>query len=488
MKNREPHLKKPVCAAVHKVAAGDTLYKIARRYGVDYGRLMALNGITNPYNVKIGTEICIPPAAGTGAGSNCASYYVIREGDTLYGIARNFGIGLESLMSANSDIDPYNMHVGMRICIPPQRPDLQNPNGQRPNRPNAPGGPQSGSSRPPQSGTPGGQRPVPSHPSRPGTNGGQQPGSSRPSRPGTSGNQQSGGMQIMPRTEVSAGTASSDTQSSAASASGSAQTQNVSAAPAAAAQTGTAQSSGAAAQASTGSAVMDALNTANRKDRDTKLFGAAFLSDSERTSPVSAAAATGTSSAQQKKTGKTDAEAASASASKKAAPGTVAVFAEMTAENTTAAADTSAPDLQEVPSETTNLDSMTVSEPKAADSMVRPFVSDTMPDGILYRVEQGETLTDILKKFGICFSALDYSNASVDLSDDLTGLTLNIPYGDRFCIAPNNQRYVIRRNDDLDKLSIRFNISTDDLLRINPMKKPEDFSDIGSRINVSNDI
>ena len=159
MKNREPHLKKPVCAAVHKVAAGDTLYKIARRYGVDYGRLMALNGITNPYNVKIGTEICIPPAAGTGAGSNCASYYVIREGDTLYGIARNFGIGLESLMSANSNIDPYNMHVGMRICIPPQRPDLQNPNGQRPNRPNAPGGPQSGSSRPPQSGTPGGQRP-----------------------------------------------------------------------------------------------------------------------------------------------------------------------------------------------------------------------------------------------------------------------------------------------------------------------------------------
>ena len=125
-------------------------------------------------------------------------------------------------MSANSNIDPYNMHVGTRICIPPQRPDLQNPNGQRPNRPNAPGGPQSGSSRPPQSGTPGGQRPVPSHPSRPGTNGGQQPGSSRPSRPGTSGNQQSGGMQIMPRTEVSAGTASSDTQSSAASASGSA--------------------------------------------------------------------------------------------------------------------------------------------------------------------------------------------------------------------------------------------------------------------------
>ena len=43
MKNREPNLKKPVCSAVHKVAAGETLYRIARRYGVDYGRLMAVS-------------------------------------------------------------------------------------------------------------------------------------------------------------------------------------------------------------------------------------------------------------------------------------------------------------------------------------------------------------------------------------------------------------------------------------------------------------
>ena len=34
MKTKEPYNKKSVCAYVHKVAAGDTLYKIARRYGV----------------------------------------------------------------------------------------------------------------------------------------------------------------------------------------------------------------------------------------------------------------------------------------------------------------------------------------------------------------------------------------------------------------------------------------------------------------------
>ena len=111
-----------------------------------------------------------------------------------------------------------------------------------------------------------------------------------------------------------------------------------------------------------------------------------------------------------------------------------------------------------------------------------------MPDGILYRVEQGETLTDILKKFGICFSALDYNNSSVDFNEDLTGLTLNIPYGDKFCFTPNNQLYIVRQDDSLDKLSVRFDISTDDLLRLNPMRRPEDFASVGSRVNVTDEV
>ncbi len=118
MKTKEP-FNKNNCAYVHKVAAGDTLYKIARRYGVDYGRLMALNGITNPYQLKTGMEICIPPTLAPG-GKNCAGFYIIGEGDTLYSISRRFGVSLDDLMAANSDIDPYNMHIGMKLCIPPK--------------------------------------------------------------------------------------------------------------------------------------------------------------------------------------------------------------------------------------------------------------------------------------------------------------------------------------------------------------------------------
>ena len=170
-----------------------------------------------------------------------------------------------------------------------------------------------------------------------------------------------------------------------------------------------------------------------------------------------------------------------------------AIYAEMTAESEIPAPSSAAPaaeisELQTMPSETTNIDTLSVPETKASDSRFRTFVSDTMPDGILYRVEQGETLTDILKKFGICFSALNYSNSSIDLSGDLSGLTLTIPYGDRFCTDPDNQNYIIRKNDTLDNLSARFHIPADQLLRINPMKKPEDFSNTGSRINISDDL
>ncbi len=55
----ESNSTKKACSYVHTVVEGDTLYGLARRYGVDYGRLMTLNGITNPYNLKVGTEICI---------------------------------------------------------------------------------------------------------------------------------------------------------------------------------------------------------------------------------------------------------------------------------------------------------------------------------------------------------------------------------------------------------------------------------------------
>lgn len=46
--------------------------------------------------------------------------HTIRAGDTLYMLARQYQITLDALMKANPDLDPYNLRVGMELCIPVQ--------------------------------------------------------------------------------------------------------------------------------------------------------------------------------------------------------------------------------------------------------------------------------------------------------------------------------------------------------------------------------
>ncbi|MCL4543485.1 MAG: LysM peptidoglycan-binding domain-containing protein [Chloroflexi bacterium] len=44
----------------YKVVKGDTLYSIARRFGVSLTALEELNGVTNPNTIKIGKTLLIP--------------------------------------------------------------------------------------------------------------------------------------------------------------------------------------------------------------------------------------------------------------------------------------------------------------------------------------------------------------------------------------------------------------------------------------------
>ena len=49
-----------VCIDVYTVEAGDTLYSIARKYDIPVELLMKVNRIRNPYNLRIGMKICVP--------------------------------------------------------------------------------------------------------------------------------------------------------------------------------------------------------------------------------------------------------------------------------------------------------------------------------------------------------------------------------------------------------------------------------------------
>ncbi len=49
-----------VCIDVYTISEGDTLSLLAEKYDLPVSLLMKVDGIDNPYNLRIGTRLCIP--------------------------------------------------------------------------------------------------------------------------------------------------------------------------------------------------------------------------------------------------------------------------------------------------------------------------------------------------------------------------------------------------------------------------------------------
>ena len=56
------HDEPALAGVVHVVRRGETIYRIARAYGIDPADLMETNGIADPRNVAVGTELFVPGA------------------------------------------------------------------------------------------------------------------------------------------------------------------------------------------------------------------------------------------------------------------------------------------------------------------------------------------------------------------------------------------------------------------------------------------
>lgn len=109
-----------VCIDIYTVSEGDTLYSIAEKYELPVSLLMKVNGIEDPYNLIIGTRLCIPGTEDQlpKPPQCCCRKHTVAPGDTLYLIAKKHGIKLDALMRANPDMDPYNLMIGTELCIP----------------------------------------------------------------------------------------------------------------------------------------------------------------------------------------------------------------------------------------------------------------------------------------------------------------------------------------------------------------------------------
>lgn len=98
---------------VYTVRSGDTLFLLAKRYGTTVDSLKRANNLSSNY-LSAGQRLNIP--SGSAAKASGSSYRV-QAGDTLYLIARKYGITVESLKKANGMNGSY-LWVGQTLKIP----------------------------------------------------------------------------------------------------------------------------------------------------------------------------------------------------------------------------------------------------------------------------------------------------------------------------------------------------------------------------------
>ena len=94
---------------IHVVQPGDTLYRLARQYGVPMDRLLHDNQLPDPSQLVVGQTIVIRYPALT---------YTVKEGDTLWSIARDQACTVRSLLRSNPNLKGGDLiHPGQVLVI-----------------------------------------------------------------------------------------------------------------------------------------------------------------------------------------------------------------------------------------------------------------------------------------------------------------------------------------------------------------------------------
>lgn len=103
---------------IHIVQPGQTLFSIARLYGVDVWTLARANNIVNPNRIYVGQRLVISSTATPSA----TNVYVVKVGDTLYSIARIYKTTAWAIARANGIYNLNYIYVGQRLVIPGAAP------------------------------------------------------------------------------------------------------------------------------------------------------------------------------------------------------------------------------------------------------------------------------------------------------------------------------------------------------------------------------
>ena len=100
----------------YKVRSGDSLWVIARRFGVPVARLAAWNDIAINQTLRPGRTLRIHTGSRAADKGSTRIHYKVRKGDSLYLIARRFRVKMDQLQSWNKLDDKYLM-PGQKLTL-----------------------------------------------------------------------------------------------------------------------------------------------------------------------------------------------------------------------------------------------------------------------------------------------------------------------------------------------------------------------------------
>ncbi|MEO2069218.1 MAG: LysM peptidoglycan-binding domain-containing protein [Desulfurobacteriaceae bacterium] len=98
---------------IYKVRKGDNLSKIAKRFGVSVRDLIRANDLKKPYIIRVGQRLKIPTKE-----RKAFVLYEVKKGDSILKIAKRFGVSVDEIIKVNNLKKPYIIRVGQKLKVP----------------------------------------------------------------------------------------------------------------------------------------------------------------------------------------------------------------------------------------------------------------------------------------------------------------------------------------------------------------------------------